>query len=155
MHNTSNTNPVTLTNCDTEPIHIPGAIQPHGLLLGLNPADYSFTHISQNSEKFLGLGATEALTKSLADLLDETSAKETLSALRRITKHPKPTYLQPVKLRYSNTRFDAIAHQSPSGPLILELEPSTSSTTFTAADVFRLIENSISAMQRCRSLNER
>lgn len=25
--------PVDLTNCDREPIHIPGAIQPHGVLL--------------------------------------------------------------------------------------------------------------------------
>ena len=24
---------VDLTNCDREPIHIPGAIQPHGILL--------------------------------------------------------------------------------------------------------------------------
>ena len=28
--------PVTLDNCDIEPIHIPGAIQPHGALLALS-----------------------------------------------------------------------------------------------------------------------
>ena len=28
--------PVDLTNCEREPIHIPGAIQPHGLLLALD-----------------------------------------------------------------------------------------------------------------------
>ena len=26
-----------ITNCDREPIHVPGAIQPHGLLLALGP----------------------------------------------------------------------------------------------------------------------
>ena len=26
-----------LTNCEREPIHIPGAIQPHGVLLALEP----------------------------------------------------------------------------------------------------------------------
>ena len=26
---------VDLTNCDVEPIHIPGSIQPHGCLFGL------------------------------------------------------------------------------------------------------------------------
>ena len=29
--------PVDLTNCEDEPIHIPGAIQPHGLLLAVDP----------------------------------------------------------------------------------------------------------------------
>ena len=27
--------PVDLTNCDVEPIHVPGAIQPHGVLLAM------------------------------------------------------------------------------------------------------------------------
>ena len=25
--------PITLANCESEPIHIPGAIQPHGVLI--------------------------------------------------------------------------------------------------------------------------
>ncbi|MGN6725364.1 MAG: hypothetical protein ACTHLZ_05570, partial [Tepidisphaeraceae bacterium] len=29
-------NTIDLTNCDREPIHIPGSIQPHGALLVLN-----------------------------------------------------------------------------------------------------------------------
>jgi len=28
---------VNLTNCDREPIHIPGSIQPHGALLAIGP----------------------------------------------------------------------------------------------------------------------
>ena len=27
-----------LRNCESEPIHIPGSIQPHGMLLGIDPA---------------------------------------------------------------------------------------------------------------------
>ena len=29
--------PLDLTNCDREPIHIPGSIQPHGILLVVDP----------------------------------------------------------------------------------------------------------------------
>src|SRR6476661_5423776 len=29
--------PLDLTNCDREPIHIPGSIQPHGILLVIDP----------------------------------------------------------------------------------------------------------------------
>jgi light-regulated signal transduction histidine kinase (bacteriophytochrome) len=32
---------VNLTNCEHEPIHIPGSIQPHGFLLGLKTGDLS------------------------------------------------------------------------------------------------------------------
>ncbi len=35
--------PVDLTTCDREPIHIPGAIQPHGLLLVLREPDLVIT----------------------------------------------------------------------------------------------------------------
>ncbi len=28
-----------LTNCDREPIHVPGTIQPHGILLVVDPVD--------------------------------------------------------------------------------------------------------------------
>jgi hypothetical protein len=34
LHAASHT-PVDLTNCEREPIHIPGSIQPHGVLLVL------------------------------------------------------------------------------------------------------------------------
>jgi two-component system, chemotaxis family, sensor kinase Cph1 len=30
--------PTDLTDCDREPIHVPGAIQPHGVLLVVDPA---------------------------------------------------------------------------------------------------------------------
>ena len=33
-----------LTLCDREPIRTPGAIQPHGLLLGLDPEELRITH---------------------------------------------------------------------------------------------------------------
>lgn len=40
--------PVTLQNCDKEPIHIPGAIQPHGVLLAWDGLGV-LTHVSANA----------------------------------------------------------------------------------------------------------
>jgi light-regulated signal transduction histidine kinase (bacteriophytochrome) len=31
------TDPIDTTDCDREPIHIPGSIQPHGVLLAVDP----------------------------------------------------------------------------------------------------------------------
>ncbi|MDP9900597.1 ATP-binding protein [Variovorax ginsengisoli] len=44
---------VTLDNCDREPIHIPGLIQPHGALLAFD-AQGVVTHVSANAPALLG-----------------------------------------------------------------------------------------------------
>ena len=48
------TQPSPLTGCDTEPIHIPGSIQPHGALLVLDPNSWRITHASANVEAVIG-----------------------------------------------------------------------------------------------------
>ena len=45
--------PVTLENCDREPIHIPGSIQPHGALIALDRLG-RLTHASENVLELLG-----------------------------------------------------------------------------------------------------
>lgn len=47
---------VTLDNCDREPIHIPGRIQSHGILLALGP-DRRVSHLSANAAQMLGADA--------------------------------------------------------------------------------------------------
>src|SRR3712207_2769586 len=42
--------PLDLSNCDREPIHIPGAIQPHGLLVVLSEPDLTVLQVSDNAE---------------------------------------------------------------------------------------------------------
>lgn len=60
---------VNLTNCDSEPIHIPGSIQPHGFLLAID-ADYIIRFCSSNTSEF-GLAPSEALNHKLHDFLDK------------------------------------------------------------------------------------
>lgn len=51
---------VTLTNCDQEPIHIPGKIQPHGFLLGLTD-DWIIDYCTGNISSFIDVSYTQAL----------------------------------------------------------------------------------------------
>jgi light-regulated signal transduction histidine kinase (bacteriophytochrome) len=48
--------PVDLSSCDREPIHTPGAIQPHGRLIVADAASLAITHVSANLDPGL-LGA--------------------------------------------------------------------------------------------------
>ena len=57
---------VTLENCDREPIHVPGAIQPHGALLAFD-AQWRVCHVSTNTAELLGPSAP-----ALGQTLDAT-----------------------------------------------------------------------------------
>jgi len=58
----------TLTTCDAEPIHVPGAIQPHGVLVALDDAQQVVV-CSANIETMLGISADEAFGRPLAALV--------------------------------------------------------------------------------------
>ncbi len=45
---------VDLTNCDMEPIHIPGSIQPHGAMLVCDPDSTHVMYASSTAEHLLG-----------------------------------------------------------------------------------------------------
>ncbi len=54
--------PVDLDNCAREPIHIPGSIQPHGVLLALDPAQMRIVQCSTNAPQWLGLEASATMS---------------------------------------------------------------------------------------------
>ena len=51
---------VDLTNCDREPIHIPGSVQPFGFLLALLP-NFTISIASESVKQHLGIAAGELL----------------------------------------------------------------------------------------------
>jgi len=63
-----------LTVCDREPIQLPGAVQPHGALLAIDPNSLCVTHASANLEAFVGIAAADALGRSAAALLGDGHA---------------------------------------------------------------------------------
>ncbi|GAB2964822.1 ATP-binding protein [Hymenobacter coalescens] len=61
--------PVTLTNCDREPIHIPGSVQPYGFLLCLDAGTRRVVHASRNTGELIGIEAEDLLGQGLERLL--------------------------------------------------------------------------------------
>jgi two-component system, chemotaxis family, sensor kinase Cph1 len=61
--------PVDLTTCEREPIHVPGAVQPHGVLLAVERGDHRVVVASANAAGFFGRPLPEVLSCSLTDLL--------------------------------------------------------------------------------------
>jgi chemotaxis family two-component system sensor kinase Cph1 len=113
---------VDLSNCDREPIHVPGAIQPHGVLFSLAPPSLRILQVSENLTTLLGHVAGEALGRPLAEVLDAPSAGRVAAALENEGRRDQ----NPLCLTARGTRFDGVVHVH-EGATILELEPASTS----------------------------
>jgi light-regulated signal transduction histidine kinase (bacteriophytochrome) len=63
------TQDIDLTACEREPIHIPGSIQPHGILLAIRLPDLTLAYASANIAEIFGLDPADALEQPLAEVL--------------------------------------------------------------------------------------
>ena len=111
---------VNLENCAREPIHIPGAIQPHGVLLVLSEPDLAVLQISENAEAILGTSASNILTLGLSTLLNPAQ----IERLRFALESSDPNEINPVPLDLKTAdgiHLDAIVHRH-DGFSFLELD---------------------------------
>jgi light-regulated signal transduction histidine kinase (bacteriophytochrome) len=121
----SNTRP-DLSNCEREPIHVPGSIQPHGALLVLAEADLSVVQASENVGELLGVPVQEALGRPLGTLLGADTARRLGAELPQAPTHTRPAFLRTVTVQTNGTErtFHAVAHRTDGG-IVLELELAT------------------------------
>ncbi|WP_139982629.1 SpoIIE family protein phosphatase [Nocardioides litoris] len=75
-----------LTTCDTEPIHVPGAIQPHGVLVAVD-GDDRVVVASANLEELLGVPAATAIGCDLVDVVGPGLGDLVRGVLRRELPH--------------------------------------------------------------------
>ena len=59
-----------LESCANEPIRVPGAVQPHGVLLAVSEPDLVVRVASANAESLLGVGVDALLGKRIGDAVD-------------------------------------------------------------------------------------
>jgi diguanylate cyclase (GGDEF)-like protein/PAS domain S-box-containing protein len=69
---------VDRSSCDSDPIHIPGAIQPHGALLAVLADGLLVTHASANLAAILGRPVEAVLGRSLENAIGETACRALL-----------------------------------------------------------------------------
>ena len=114
--------PTDLTNCDREPIHLLGAIQPIGFLLGLAD-DWTIERASANLEAFTGRTVKEVIGRSL----DEVFELEAVHALRNraamLLGDDAVERLFHLSLIGGRDRFDVAVHIA-DGRTIIEAQPS-------------------------------
>ncbi|HEY9761488.1 MAG TPA: ATP-binding protein [Trichocoleus sp.] len=141
---------VNLTNCDREPIHIPGSVQPHGILLVLSP-DFTIEQISDTTQALIGIAPADLLGQPLAALLSADQIQTLRTCLSGNFEALNPLHLS-VSTANGPYRFDGILHRSPQDKLILELEPPTPEEEKDFFSFYAITKGILARMQKTQNL---
>ncbi len=140
------TGPPDLATCDREPIHIPGGIQPHGVLLTLNEPDLAVLQASLNVQDLLGVDARDLLGRPVEDVLGADLGQALRASIERGLLDKHPLFLGKGPLAAGSQQFDAIVHRS-DGALILELETAAVDDGSAFRDLYPLVRTSLSGFE--------
>ncbi|RBP41410.1 light-regulated signal transduction histidine kinase (bacteriophytochrome) [Roseimicrobium gellanilyticum] len=105
-----------LAICSREPIHIPGAIQPHGVLMVLREPDLVCIQASTNSASVTGLGPAQLLGREVQDIFRADAGKVAAAC-----REENPSQVSPVSVTLQGQHYHCVIHRH-DGVLIVEVE---------------------------------
>lgn len=148
IKNIVNRDNVNLTNCESEPIHIPGSIQPHGFLMGIKKDSYVIDFCSENINAYVDFKPESILGKVLSDVFPaDQSADFILYANEEFIDTAKPFVFTLNDVPYNTT-----VHKS-GGTIVLELEPFPDGT-LNLPNLYNQTRKFVSIMERYTYLPE-
>ncbi|CAG5070505.1 Phytochrome-like protein cph1 [Dyadobacter sp. CECT 9623] len=148
IKNIVNRDIVNLTNCESEPIHIPGSIQPHGFLLGINKNNSKIEFSSENSADYIGLTPEVILGKTLAEIFTEEEASGFVEYVSAAVIDTAKPYVFSMKEELYNTTV----HQS-GETIILEFEPFPDGT-LNLPNLYNQTRKFVSIMEKATYMKE-
>src|SRR4051794_33295110 len=102
---------VNLTNCDREPIHVPGSIQPHGALIACDLNLERVLRQSRNAAEFLALPQASLIGESVARVFGERATHDLRNAFAKTLDPSRPSQLIGFRLDGSAHAFDVSVHR--------------------------------------------
>lgn len=136
-------NPVDLTNCDREPIHILGTIQPIGFLIALT-ADWIVARCSANLPDYMQLDPGEIIGLPLADIFPSAVIHDLRNRTAMLRSRDAVERVFGAELIPGATRFDLAVHMS-GGQIVIEGERSTGEL----GDVTGMVRSMIARLDQC------
>ena len=140
-----------LSSCEREPVHIPGAIEPHGALLVVREPSLVILQASANTLPLLGIASTALLGMPLTDVLTNGDVHRLTSGT---LAQGRRRYVATVHAVGKDTCFDGLVHRQ-QGLLIIELEPcSTRATALPHGETNASLTDAIGEFDGPLSLSE-
>jgi len=144
---------VDLTNCDREPIHISGHIQPHGVLLVVREPQLEIVQVSENTLHLLGFAPESAIGQDLSLLFDRVQ----LEKLKACLQNENLKTVNPIKLYVErpgkSLEFDCILHRVQE-VLMVELELATSQENLSVFSFYHSVRATVSKIQSAKNLKD-
>ena len=141
---------VDLANCDREPIHVPGAVQPHGALLALRESDLAVVQASRSAADLLGTPVESLLGKRVEQVLAAADVEPLRRAVSAGELSDRPLYLLTVHTP-AGVSMDAIAHRH-DGLVVLELEPAGRHEAYSVPQLYQAVQGAIRRVESAASL---
>lgn len=125
-----------LADCAREPIRVPGAIQPHGVLLSLGGDPLCVEQVSANCARDLGMDSSELLGKPLSTLVPA----QQFSLIALAYASPRGADSDPLRLRIGTKDYTASLNRVDDA-LIMELEPYVEPAQDQSRIITRVLRN--------------
>jgi light-regulated signal transduction histidine kinase (bacteriophytochrome)/CheY-like chemotaxis protein len=140
---------VNLTNCDREPIHIPGSVQPFGFLLALL-SDFSICMASENAGAFLGIDLADLLQQPLSRAFSEKAIEVIRARVDNLSGPDAVERIFGIELQPGKPPHDLALHFS-GAYLVVEAEPSVIEPGVNSGELVRLM---LGRMRKTRGMDE-
>ena len=148
-----NVQAIDLDNCAREPIHIPGSIQPHGIMFVLREPGLTIAQVSENVSRILGVDPDELLDKPLSSFLDAEQEKRVRYALDSVDpRENNPVELQ-IPAKNGAGPLDGFVHRH-EGFSFLELEEASLSYNARFLEFYRAISKLSSRLHGTTTLKD-
>ena len=141
----------TLNNCDVEPIHTPGCIQAHGVLLVLRPTDLTILQISENAASWLGIPPEELLGQTVSVVLGAEGQSRLQEALANDALEHNPLHVFSFPEPRGLKSLDVSIHTE-QGMAILEIEEAEERSGSADSDYYTLLKSTLTRLQNATSL---
>ncbi len=141
-----------LTNCDREPIHIPGSIQPHGAILAIEESTLKIVQTSANSQEILGFAPEELLGQTWGKVLPAESLEYLKTQILPKNLEALPHYLPTIKMN-AGKQLEAIIHRY-QNILILELEQKSPKTSDISLELYASLKSTLVHLEATSSVEE-
>ena len=143
---------VDLDNCAREPIHVPGSIQPRGVLLAVTEPDLVVRHTSQNVEALLGPAVDDVLGHPLADVLGAEAAD---AIAQHVRTWGNLRDRNPLVVTIGDRALDVVLHRILSGDstlLVVEVEPASGPRPFSFPNTYQAVRSAVEQLNRAHEL---
>jgi len=127
---------VDLTNCEREPIHLIGAVQPFGFLIAVSGAEWTVTRVSSNVFQWLGHEPNTLLGLPIHQIFTEHAVHAIRGHLQSAVISDGVARAFGLTLNEGGRLFDIAVHVN-GDSVVIECEPSIDEPAFNASAVVR------------------